>query len=246
MEIEGWIEEFIGDTIPTWALFTPLPDELAARVIERLKQEADRYWYIDPRHSLEFADRIVTIAEQRCDASQTALGLMARGDALRFLGRMADAWQTLTLAGNIFQIAGDEVGWARTRIGHLYLAVKLNYVAEALADADYAQAILSRCDEPELLVRLHMALATVYTNLGEERKALELFRSTLRIAENLGKAGEQYLGNLRPSVPVETFATMMDAPAWAGCRASAGSVQSLIVRRGAQRWQEYTSLTKIG
>jgi CHAT domain-containing protein len=216
MEIEGWIEEFIGDTIPTWALFTPLPNELAARVIERLKQEADRYWYIDPRHSLEFADRIVTIGEQRCDARQTALGLMARGDALRFLGRMQDAWQTLNLAGHIFQTAGDEVGWARTRIGHLYLAIKLNYVAEALADADYAQAILNRCDEPELLVRLHMALATVYTNLGEERKALELFRYTLRIAENLGKAGEQYLGNLYMNTGVvhEVLGEFSEALTW--------------------------------
>lgn len=28
---------------------------------------------------------------------------------------MQDAWQTLTLAGDIFQKASDEVGWARTR-----------------------------------------------------------------------------------------------------------------------------------
>jgi tetratricopeptide (TPR) repeat protein len=216
MEIEGWIDEFVGDTIPTWALFTPLPNEVATSVIERLKQEADRYWYIDPNHSLELADRIVTIAEQRCDVRQTALGLMARGDALRFLGRMPDAWQTLTLAGDIFQASGDEVGWARTRIGHLYLAVKLNYVAQALADADDAQAIFHDYHKEELLVRLHMALATVYTNLGEERKALDLFRSTLKVAEKLGKAGEQYLGNLYMNTGVvhEVLGEFSEALTW--------------------------------
>jgi len=202
MEIEGWIDEFVGDTLPTWALFTPLPREIATSVIERLKQEADRYWYIDPRRSLELADRIVTIAEQRCDARQTALGLMARGDALRFLGRMQDAWQTLTLAGNIFQTAGDEVGWARTRIGHLYLAAKLNYIAEALADSDRAEAIFNHYHEHELLVRLNMALGFVYSILGDEHQALDLFRSMLTIAEKLGQAGQQHLGVIYMNIGV--------------------------------------------
>jgi len=216
VEIEGLVEQFMDDSIPPEMLSIPLADEIANTVVERLKQEADRYWYIEPHRSLDLADRIVMIGEQRCDTRQTALGLMARGDALRFLGRIQDAWQALTQAGNIFQVAGDEVGWARTRISHLYLAVKLNYVAEALADADHAQTIFIYYDEQELLVRLHMALATVYTNLGEEQRALELFRSTLAIAENLGKAGEQYLGNLYMNTGVvhEVLGEFSEALTW--------------------------------
>jgi CHAT domain-containing protein len=215
-EVGDHLEIWLADKVPPELLLTPLPDEIAGEVIERLKQEADRHWYIDPRCSLELADRIVSIGQRRNDNRQIALGFMARGDALRFLGRMQEAWQTLTQAGDIFQTAGDQVGWARTRISHLYLAVKLNYVAEALADANHAQAIFNHCNEQELQVRLHMALATVYTNLGEEQRALELFRSTITIAEKLGKTGEQYLGNLymNTGVVYEVLGEFSDALTW--------------------------------
>ena len=202
MEIQGWMERLAGDIIDSKNYIFPLSEDLANAVVERLKQEADRHWYINPHRSLEFADCIVSIGRWRKDDRQIALGLMARGDALRFLGRMQEAWETLTQAGDIFKAAGDEVGWARTRIGYLYLAVKFNNVAEALADANSARAILNHYNKKELLVRLHMALATVYTMLGEEHRALQLFDSTLKVVEELGKAGEQYLGILYMNIGV--------------------------------------------
>lgn len=216
MELEAWVEEFIGEVIPSQILVTPLPDDLANAVVERLKQEADRHWYINPHHSLELAERIVSIGRLRNDDRQVALGLMARSDALRILGRLHEASQPLNQAGDIFQNAGDEVGWARTRISNLYLAVKLDYISEALADAERAQDILHRYREQEFLVRLHMALATVYTNLGEEQRALELFSSTLSIVEKLGKTGERYLGNLYMTIGVvhEVLGQFSEALTW--------------------------------
>src|SRR5215208_2937184 len=202
MEIEGWAEALAGEFIPSQDLIRPLSDELANAVVDRLKQEADRNWYIDPHRSLELADRIILIGKWRKNDRQIALGLMARGDALRFLGRMQEAWQTLTQAGNIFQSAGYEVGWARTRIGRLFLAVKLNHVTDALADGNIAQAIFNRYGEQELLVRLNLALATIYSWLGHEHQALELFHSTIGIAEAMGKAGDQHLGVLYMNIGV--------------------------------------------
>jgi len=61
MEIEGLVEQFLSEQVPPEVLSTPLPNEAANAVVERLKQEADRYWYIDYHRSLEFADRIITI-----------------------------------------------------------------------------------------------------------------------------------------------------------------------------------------
>ena len=135
MEIEGLVEQFISDSIPPEMLSMPLPDEIADMVVERLKQEADRYWNVNPNRSLEFANRIVAIGERRNDQSQIALGLMARGDALKFLGRLREAWGVLDQAGELFKSINDEVGWARTRIGRLYLGEKLNHVSEVLVDA---------------------------------------------------------------------------------------------------------------
>jgi CHAT domain-containing protein len=196
MEIEGLVEQFIGESIPPEMLSTPLPDEVANRVVERLKQEADRYWYIDPHRSLAFADRIVTIGKQQDNPSQIALGLMARGDALKLLGHPTEAWEMLEQAGGIFQGIKDEVGWARTRIGHLYLSTTVNRVSEALANAEQARAIFTKYDEREKLLRLDINMALVHTFLGDQFQALRLYHSALAIAETLGAAGEQYVGPL--------------------------------------------------
>jgi CHAT domain-containing protein len=202
MDIQGLVEQFLDDNIPPKLLSTPLPDELAARVVERLKQEADRYWYIDYHRSLEFADRIVAIGERRGDLRQTALGLMARGDALKLLDRAQDAWETLDNAGKIFQLIGDQVGWARTRIGRVYLSTILNRVPEALKDAELARKIFTDSGEQERLLRLDLNTAVVYGLLGDQFQALHLYHSALANAETLGETGQQYLGLLYMNIGV--------------------------------------------
>jgi CHAT domain-containing protein len=202
MEIEGLVEQFMDDSIPPEMLSMPLPDKIANTVVECLKQEADRYWSTDAERSIKFADRIIAIGKARDDAAQTALGWMARGDALRFLGKMEEAWQTLEHAGNIFEAAGDKVGWARTRIGRLYLAVKLSRVKETLLDGKEAQKIFKHAGKYELLVRLNMARAVVHGSLGDVHRSLRLFRYTLAIATMLGTAGQQHLGVLYMNIGV--------------------------------------------
>ena len=207
MQVEGLVEQFMSDSISPEMLSIPLPDDVAAAVVERLKQEADRYWSIDPNISLEFADRIIAIGERRHDRSQIALGLMARGDALKFLGRLKEAWEALEEAGNLFISIDDELGWARTRIGRLYLAEKLNYVDKALADVERARVIFIQHGEQERILRLNNNLAALHVSLGEEHKALDLYRSALAIAETLGEAGEQYLGLLHMNIGVAYVVT---------------------------------------
>ena len=202
MEIEGLVEQFLTEQVPPHILSTPLPDEVATAIVERLKQEADRYWYIDYHRSLEFADRIISIGERRGDVRQTALGLMARGDALKFFGHATEAWETLNEAGRLFQSVGDEVGWARTRIGRVYLSTMLNYVSDALADAERARTIFTDHNENEKLLRLDLNTAVVYVLLGDLFQALRLYHSALAIAETLGDAGQQYLGLLNMNIGV--------------------------------------------
>lgn len=195
-ETDGHLESWLADNIPPDLLLTPLSDTTAKEVIERLKQEADRHWYIDPHRSLEFADRIVAIGKQQADSAQMALGLMARGDALKFLGRPTEAWDVLDQAGGMFLGIGDEIGWARTRIGRLYLSTMLNCVPQALADAERARAIFNKYGEREKLLRLDINTALVHTLLGDQFRALQLYHSALAIAETLGENEQQYLGLL--------------------------------------------------
>lgn len=188
---EAMLDQLLADPDAV-DLATPLPDDVAAVVVERLKQEADRHWAINAHRSLAFADLISRIAAARGDIAQLALGRMARGDALKLLGRNLEAWEALDEAGAMFRAAGDDVGWARTRIGRLGICVDLNRVDEALQDAEAARAIFSRHHELDKLLRLDYNTAYVNWHLGDPHRALPLIRAALQTAERLGEAGEQY------------------------------------------------------
>ena len=196
MDIQIGVDEFLVEDVAPQALSTPLPDDMAAEVVERLKQEADRYAGIDPNRSLDLARRIVAIGQARGDARQTALGLMAQGDALKFIGRTAEAWEALEQAGRIYREAGDDVGWARTCIGRLYLSTMLQCVPETLAEAERARQIFKRFGERDKLLRLELQTGYVYNFIGDHFKALDSFRAALVLAEALGETGRHHFGLL--------------------------------------------------
>src|SRR5262245_26161604 len=91
------------------ALETLDPDPLATA----LKAEAERLWYVDPHASLRVSEALVLAGEVSDRPGHVALGLMAKGDALRFLGRYPESLSCLDEAGRAFLALGDEVGWAR-------------------------------------------------------------------------------------------------------------------------------------
>lgn len=192
MNTDAFFQQLL-DNPDSIQLENPLPDEAAEVIVARLKQEADRHWYIDPNCSLMYADMIVKIGQARNDASQVGLGMMARGDAVKLLGRIQEAWETLGIAGTVFHCAGDEIGWARTRIGRLYISVELGHLGEALKDAEQARAIFDKHHDHDKLLRLEMNLAGVHNFVGEHRQALERYQAALTAAEALGAAGQDYL-----------------------------------------------------
>lgn len=177
-----------------------LPDATAASIVAQLKEAVDRYWWTNPRYSVEFANAIIEIGQARGDQRQIALGLMALGDSLKLLGQLEEAWQTLEQAGDLFRQAGDEVGWARTRIGRLAVSADLNRVAEATADLAQAAEIFTRHSERERLLRLHLNTGTLYNSLGDHEAALAYFTQALELAEALGEAGDNYRAMLNTNL----------------------------------------------
>lgn len=200
LEVDQQTQKWLNDDISPEMLSSPLPGITASVVVDLLKAEADRYWFIDPNHSLQLAERIIAIGHARHDVSQEALGLMAKGDSLRFLVRVTEAWDALERAGNLFQEAGDEVGWARTRIGLLDLGMKLKRMEETFADAKRARAIFERYGERERVLRLDFQTAIVHNYLGNQQQALQMFASVFKLAEELGDAGRKYLGQLHLNI----------------------------------------------
>ncbi len=168
--------------------------ERAASVVATLKEGADRQWLIDPNASLQMADAIVLIGRVRADPLCTALGMMARGDALKYLGSAREAWEAFQQAGVAFQAAGDDVGWARTRIGMLVVSASINTVESALSDATQARAIFLRHAQFDLLTRLDINLALVYSWIGDPQRSLFHGDEALRRAEPQGSPSRQFLG----------------------------------------------------
>src|SRR5262249_12538086 len=148
------------------------------------------HWYVNPNRSLEIADLIITTGELRADLAMQALGWMAKGDAIKLLGKMSAAWDMLDHAGDLYQQAGDEIGWARTRIGRLYARLDLNRFEEALADAERAQEIFLKHKVWMRLIRIHIATAQVYDLLGDHMRALNSYRLSATIALELGEDGK--------------------------------------------------------
>lgn len=177
-----------------------LPNATAESIVAQLKETVDRYWWTNPRHSVEFANEIIHIGQARADQRQIALGTMALGDSLKLLGQLEAAWQTLERAGDLYREAGDEVGWARTRIGRLAISADLKRVAEATDDLPRAAEIFTRHDERERLLRLHLNTGTLYNSLGEHEKALDYFMQALALADTLGAVGDNYTAMLNTNV----------------------------------------------
>ena len=194
--MDNHLEEWLADDVPPGLLLVPLSDSFSNQVVDRLKSEADRYWDINPNQSLIFADRIILIGKARNDTSQIALGMMAKGDAFQFLGQISEAWDMLGQAGDLFESTGNEVGWARTRIGRVLLSPDLNRVSDAFVDAERARDIFTRHHDEDKLLRLELQTALTHNYLGNQQRALELFNSALGRANTLGEKGQKYIGRL--------------------------------------------------
>lgn len=193
----GPILQALGDTLPGLELSRlgaflagerPLEvdDADAQRIVDALKTAADRHWQIDPHRSVELADVIIAIGEARRDIGIRALGAMAKGDAVKFIGSQQAAWDLLEEAARLFNLIGDGVGWARTWIGRLFVAAQLNRLPEAIEQAGKAREIFEQHGEALRLIRLDMTLGMVNWQTENHAVAEARYDQALRTALKLG------------------------------------------------------------
>ena len=191
-----------------------LTSEQVSQLVARLKEEADRYWRIDPNITLHIAKAIVQIGDLSRDQHIVALGMMVRGDALRFVHQNAEAWQVLADAGELFRQVGDDVGWARTRVGRLAICVEMNEIENGLKDAETAREIFLANGDFEKLARLETNAAVVLNHLSRYQSAIEKCHEVLNLPGRIGSVDQSFeiinyynlgyahqgLGNLREAL----------------------------------------------
>ncbi|MGB8348241.1 MAG: tetratricopeptide repeat protein, partial [Ktedonobacteraceae bacterium] len=160
-----------------------LDHTMLAALADQLKREADRQWADHSETSFMLAGYLMSIGDWTGRTDYHALGLMARGDALRRMDRDEDALPFLDAAGEEYLALGDEVGWARTRIGRVAACLQLNRPTEALQDAARAQEIFIRHGKLLRAGQIDVNAAMVNYELGQYDKAIRLFDRAIETYE---------------------------------------------------------------
>jgi tetratricopeptide (TPR) repeat protein len=145
------------------------------RLVKLLKKETDQHWNYKPRISLKLSGYLICIGDESRNASIRAVGLLARGDALRRLDYDQESLPYFDAAGEEFLALGDEIGWARTRIGRVSACTRLNRTTEALRDAGAARDIFWRYDKFLRAGQMDTNAAIIHYELGHYERALRLF-----------------------------------------------------------------------
>ncbi|MDQ3701678.1 MAG: CHAT domain-containing protein [Chloroflexota bacterium] len=147
----------------------------AEALLAALKGEAERYVAIDPNCSLHLADALLYAADLAGRPYHGAVGLMAKADALRYLGRYAESLTFFEGAARAFEAQGDEVGWARTRIGWLVSMQQIGRGQAALRVVERAREVLVRHEAWSRVGGLDLNTAVVCKELGRYDQALRLY-----------------------------------------------------------------------
>src|SRR5579875_289829 len=162
-----------------------------------IKREADRSWNRDVKLSFRYAGYLLFIADKTRNKYYHALGLMARGDALRRMNRDQEALPFLDAAGEEFLALHDEVSWARTRIGRVSACLRLNRTTEALRDAEAARNIFIRYGKFRRAGQIDVNAALINYELGQYDQALRLLDRAIETYALQGEGVDLYVARAR-------------------------------------------------
>src|SRR6266516_1819035 len=172
-------------------------DTALDRLVYLVKKEADRCWNTNAQLSFTLSGYLLLIGTQARNRYYHALGLMARGDALRRLDRDQEALPFFDAAGEEFLAMDDEVGWARTRIGRMSACLHLNRTTEALKDAAAAREIFMRYEKLLRAGQIDVNAAIVNYELGQHDQALRLFDRAIETYLQLGEGVDLHIARAR-------------------------------------------------
>ena len=140
-----------------------------------LKDESERLLVIDTSAAEALATALVLAAGRLESAYFQALGWMAQGDVRRAQGRYAEAVELMDTAAQTFRSLGDEVGWARSRIGWVFASQFCGRGMQAIPVAEQAYTVLAQAGEHLRAGSLSTNTAGVHYYLGEYERALALY-----------------------------------------------------------------------
>jgi CHAT domain-containing protein len=154
-----------------------------------LKSEAERFTYRDPHVALRLGKILVEVASAVGRPDHAALGMLAQGDALYAIGGYPEGLALYERGGEALRALGDEVGWARSRIGWVRTMHRVGRARDAIADVERAQAILAASGNWYRAGNLDLNTAWIHYELGDFETALGLLDRAMDAYARAGDPG---------------------------------------------------------
>ena len=163
--------------------FAATLDDQAAFGIQ-LADEALEQLYVNPAVSLKLAEILTFYGDHIRSLSSNALGLKAKGDALRAMGFHQMAIDNLDESGAKFLQLGDEGNWARSRISWIIATAWLGRVDEALQEAKGARETFVQLGELYWACVIDVNIALIYSYIGRYQEAVNLYQQIIEIYQS--------------------------------------------------------------
>ncbi len=174
-----------------WDHIAELEDH--ARIGNLIKDEAQRQEQRAIFVALKLAELLIFFGEYVHHPSSHALGLIAKGSALRAMGYYQTAIEYLDAAGEEFLLLGDEVGWARSRLSWIISVAWLGRVQDALQEATRARDIFIKYGEYYWSSGVDQNVAVIYLQIGEYQQALAIYERILAAYALLKDKSETFI-----------------------------------------------------
>src|SRR5689334_20211237 len=172
-------------------------DVAVDRLFHLIKKEADRCWIADASLSFKLSGYLLAISDLTRNKGYRALGLATRADALRRLDRYQEAVPFFDAAGEEYAELGDEVGWARSRVGRISACLRLNRTTEALEDAEAVREIFIRHGKLLRAGQADVNTAIIRFELGHYEKAARLFDRAIETYQLHGDRVDLHIARAR-------------------------------------------------
>src|SRR5579863_2491258 len=158
-----------------------------------LADEALNQLYTNPAVSLKLSEILIFYGEQVQHTLSHALGLKAKGDALRAIGLHQAAIDCLDAAGEEFLSLGDEGNWARSRISWIVSCAWLGDIEKALKEADRARETFVRFDEYGWVCVLDSNVAAIYLQKGLYHDAITMYTHMVSMYSSIEEQSEIFI-----------------------------------------------------
>ncbi len=181
-----------ADELPAW-LNAGRPHYQDIHIMGNAIKDASRdAWRFDFDWAEWLGRGLILFGEQEAEEQLIGLGEIALGDAIRMKGEYATGLQILDQAADRFERIGDEIGWARTRIGWLGSIFFLESYPPIEPVVQRAMQIFERKGEIHYLIPLFQNYANYCIAVGQLAEALPLCEQAKQIAEAIESAEVRY------------------------------------------------------